>query len=127
IDESEIVDLNEIDLGGGDLVNGESSNAYLVDLDSYKSGEVKVVDYLFEKTESGTYRYTVTVDAAEGYVAYFFDPPGGNLVMTREVATKQGANTFSTEISEDVYQKIEMMVLCIYKSDDDRCFVYCYK
>ena len=125
IDESEIVEVEE---------KQESENAteperggYDVDIATYKSGEVKVLDYSFEKTESGTYRYTVTVDAAEGYVAYFFDPPGGNLVMTREVATKQGANTFSTEISEDVYQKIEMMVLCIYKSDDDRCFIYCYK
>ena len=133
IDESEIVDLDEIDIGEQSLIgeNGNNfekvSGGYSIDQDSYRSGEVKVIDYSFEKTESGIYKYTVTVDVAEGYKVSFFDPPGGTYVSTKEIRTTQGENTFSVEISKNIYEKIEMMVLSIYKTDEDRAFVFFYK
>lgn len=127
IDESEIVDLNDIDLEEGNSDIKVNSGSYSLDPDSYKSGEIKVLDYLFEKTESGKYRYTVTVDVAEGYHAVFFDPPNGDLIKAGNVLTKKGENTLSVEIDEDIYQKIEMLALIIVKSDNDRAFIFFYK
>ena len=127
IDESEIVDLNEIGSQEENLINNIGNNNYSINIDNYKSSEMSVIDYMFEKTESGTYKYTLTVNVAEGYKASFFDPPNGDLVKRNCGITKKGENTFSVEISEDVYQKMEMMVFTISKSDDDRAFVYLMK
>lgn len=88
-----------------------------IDVKNFEMLDVSIVE------EDAGYKITLDFNVGEGYEIDLFDPPNGDTLMQSEAhKTVDGENIVSFYVSKEIYNECEIIMVNIWKSDDDRFF-----